>query len=410
VAVLRGRLRTFDALRRPGYRSLWLATVSSSSGFWIHQVVVGWLAYDRTRSPLLTSMVISLDALPALVGSPLMGLLGDAWDRRKLLVLGYGYMAAAVATLATLVFLDLVQGWHLLLFSLFFGLAWVVSDPTRMALVPTLVPRREMVNAFALNSLAFNGTRMAAPALGGVLVAVVGPGVSLLVEVAAYLAACVAAMAMRTAPQSRKPLGLAPLARELRAGLRFAGREPGVLSVLLLGLVPSLLLYPFVPALMPVYAVEVFGVGSRGLGLLVAAMGTGAAVGTIVLASFGDVARKGRLAVAAVLAAGIAAVTFSQSPWIGLALVALTCLGGATSVFFSASSALVQTLAPEAFRGRVAGLYMAGWGLAPLGSLISGLLAQRFGPSWATLGAGLGVLVAVVVVARRFPVLLRPPR
>jgi MFS family permease len=402
-----GRIRTFDSLRHRGYRSLWLATVCSSSAFWFHQVIMGWLAYDRTGSPLLTTLVVSLDALPALVGAPLMGLMGDAWDRKKLLVVSYGYMAAMLGALALLVLLDRVQAWHLLLFSLLFGLSWALADPTRMALIPNLVPRGELVNAFALNSLAFNGTRFAAPALGGILIAVMGPGWSLLVEVGVNFVACAAALSIQGVPPPRRKLQLTSLVRELREGLRYAVREPVVLSVLLLGVVPALLVYPFVAALMPVYAAEVFHVGPRGLGLLFSALGVGAATGTVALASFGDVPRKGRLMLGAILAAGLASIAFSQSPWLGLSLVILVGLGSALSVFFSSSSALVQSLTPDAFRGRVAGLYMMGWGLSPLGSLLSGSIAQRFDPAWATLAAGIAVLLACAAIARRFPALLR---
>lgn len=403
----RGRIRTFDSLRHRGYRSLWLATLCSSSAYWLHQVVMGWLTYDLTHSPLLTTLVVSLDALPALVGAPLMGLMGDAWNRKKLLVVSYGYMAAALTALAILVLLDSIQPWHLLLFSLLFGLSWALADPTRMALIPNLVPRGELVNAFALNSLAFNGTRLASPALGGVLIALIGPGWSLLVEVGANVVACVAALSVQGVPPPRRALHLTSLVPELREGLRYAVREPVVLSILLLGVVPALLVYPFVAALMAVYAAEVFHVGSRGLGLLLSALGVGAVTGTVVLASFGSVPRKGRLMLGAILAVGLASIAFSQSPWLGLSLVILVGLGSALSVFFSASSAVVQSLTPDAFRGRVAGLYMMGWGLSPLGSLLSGLLAQRFGPAWATLAAGIAVLLACAAIARRFPALPR---
>ena len=127
-----------------------------------------------------------MDALPILLAGPIGGVLVDRFDRSKLLALIYGYQAAVTAVFAGIVITGNLEAWHIFAFIFFMGMAWVVSDPARMSLIPNIVPRENLVNAFALNSMAFSVTRLVAPALGGVLIAVTGPGLALALEAALH--------------------------------------------------------------------------------------------------------------------------------------------------------------------------------------------------------------------------------
>ena len=133
------RIHTFDAFRLANYRFMWLATVIFSSGFWLQQVVIGWLAYDVTRSPLLTSIILGLDALPILLGGPLGGIVTDHFDKRKLLVFIYCYQAILLTIFAVVIATDQIVTWHLFGFVFMMGVAWTIHDPARMSLITSIV-------------------------------------------------------------------------------------------------------------------------------------------------------------------------------------------------------------------------------------------------------------------------------
>ena len=153
---------------------MWLATVIFSSGFWLQQIVIGWLAYDVTRSPLLTSIILGLDALPILLGGPLGGIVTDHFDKRKLLVFIYCYQAILLTIFAVIIATDQIVTWHLFGFVFMMGVAWTIRDPARMSLITSIVPKEKLVNAFALNSMAFSIMRLVMPALGGLLLSLIG--------------------------------------------------------------------------------------------------------------------------------------------------------------------------------------------------------------------------------------------
>ena len=288
------RVHTFDSFGYRSYVFLWLATAFSSAGYWLQQVVVGWLAYEITQSAFWTSLALGLDALPILLAGPVGGVLVDNFDRRKMLAFIYGYQAIVTTVFAGIVISGNLEAWHIFAFIFFMGLAWVVSDPARMSLIPNIVPRKNLINAFALSSMAFSVTRLVAPALGGVLIAVAGPGPTLALEAALQICAISVALCLRVAKSDRPSLRLPTVFSELREGVRYVLGEPVLIGLFTLTAMPALLVMPSIQGLMPVYAAEVFHVDAKGLGLLMSAVGAGSTLGTFVLASKGRFRREER--------------------------------------------------------------------------------------------------------------------
>ena len=396
------RVRTFDSFQYGDYVLLWLATAFSSGGFWLQQVIVGWLAYEVTRSALWTSLALGLDALPILFVGPLGGLLVDKFDRRKLMAGIYVYQAAVTSAFAAVVLLGALQTWHIFAFIFFMGLSWVISDPARMSLIPNIVPRERLVNAFALNSMAFSVTRLAAPAVGGLLIAGAGAGYALALEVALQLCAVAAVLPMRVAASQRAALRAKDVFRDLAEGARYVMNQPVMLMLFAFTGLHAVLVMPSIQGLMPVYAAEVFGVDARGLGLLLSAVGAGSTLGTFALASAGDLRAKGAAILASAFAVSIAALAFSVNGLFQTAYANLMLLSAATMVSFSVSGAALQGMVSDEFRGRVSGLYMITWGLYPFGSLASGYLADRLGAPHATQIAGVLLVAAVGFGAWKF--------
>jgi MFS family permease len=390
------KLHTLDSFQSRNYSLLWGATAASSAAFWSQQVVIGWLTYNLTHSPFLTGVVLGLDALPILLVGPLGGMLVDSWTRRRLLVIIYGYQSALTLGFSVLVLIELASVLSIFLYTVLMGLGWVLTDPARMSLIPSLVPRQNLLNAFALNSLAFSVTRLAAPALVGTVLAVSGPAYGLAIEAALLLVALGLASNLRLETAVRPPLRMLSALPRLLEGVRYVRSHRSVLGLICAAAVPSVLGMPFVHGLMPVYAAEVFHRGPVGLGLLMAAIGAGATAGTVLLASFGGAGRRGMLGFCSLLmVAGI--LVFSQNSWFLPALANLMLLSAGMMVFFAVCNATIQSQVPDELRGRVAGLYMLNWGLSPLGSLAAGVLAQHIGAPGATLWAG-AVMAALFLV------------
>lgn len=405
--TVRGRLHTFDSFRYRDYVFLWLATMFSSGGFWLQQVIVGWLTYQVTDSAFWTSVALGLDALPILFVGPVGGLLVDNFDRRKLMAFIYGYQATVTLVFSAVVLTGNLQAWHIFAFIFFMGLAWVVSDPARMSLIPNIVPREGLVNAFALNSMAFSITRLATPVVGGVLIAVAEAGPALLVEAALQVGAVIAAFSLRVVTVPKPRMSLASVRDGLLEGIRYVLDTPLLLGLFALTALPAMLIMPSVNGLMPVYAAEVFGVDAKGLGLLVSAFGAGSTIGTFALASMGDIKAKGIALMCGVTITASATILFSVNSFFPTAYLNLMVVSAAMMVFFSVTSAVVQSTVPDEFRGRVTGLYMITWGLFPLGSLLAGWLAENLGVQHATQITSGIMLLLLAFAAWRFRSLWR---
>ena len=404
---VRGRLHTFDSFRYRDYIFIWLATMFSSGGFWLQQVIVGWLTYEVTDSAFWTSVALGLDALPILFVGPVGGLLVDNFDRRKLMAFIYCYQATVTLVFSAVVLTGNLQAWHIFAFIFFMGLAWVVTDPARMSLISNIVPRENLVNAFALNSMAFSVTRLATPAVGGVLIAVAGAGPALLVQAAFQIGAVCAALTLRVVTIPKPRMNLASVREGLLEGVRYVLNTPLLLGLFALNAMPAMLIMPSVNGLMPVYAAEVFEVDARGLGLLVSAFGAGSTLGTFALASLGDIKAKGIALICGIVVTAITTLLFSVNTFFPTAYLNLMIISAAMMMYFSVTSAVVQGTVPDEYRGRVTGLYMITWGLFPLGSLLAGWLAENLGVQHATQITSGIMLLLLAFAAWRFRSLWR---
>lgn len=393
------RVRTFDSFRHVDYRLVWGGTLLSSGGFWVQQVIVGWLTYNLTESAFLTSLALGVDTIPILLVGPFGGVLADRWDRRKLLVIVYLYQTLLTLGFSALVFTNNVDSWHIFAFIVMMGASWVVIDPARMSMIPRIVPRENLVNAFALNGLAFNGSRLFAPGIAGGLLVVAGAGPALLFEAGLQATAVILALAIKIRSTESRGGGLASAVGDVREAIVYVWSNPLTRSLFLVGMVPALLMMPFVQGLMPVYTAEVFGVGASGLGLLMSTFGAGATVGALTMATLGDVRRKGLLVLLSIAIMGAAMLVFSRNTNYVLAFPIILVISLAIATFFTSLTATLQGAIDDRFRGRVSALYMFTWGIFPIGSLLAGTLADSYGPRSATLVGGTAILITITALA-----------
>ena len=388
-------IHTLDAFRYRNYRFLWASVLWVSSGYGLQQVVIGWLIYDITRSAFLTSITLGLEAIPLLLAGPLGGFLADVFDRRKLIVGTYLYQGSLVMAFGLVVLLWKVGPLAIFAFVVLAGFSWVTSEPARSSIIANTVPKEGLINAFALSVLGFGGTRLVVPAIGGVLLAVYGPGTALVSQACLIFAAAACASMIRLRDETRERPQLSQVITGLLEGVAYVRHNRVVLALLIFGLTSPLILFPFVIGLMPVYAAEVYDVGPRGLGLLISGTGLGMVSGTIIMASIGDPRAKGKLIIGAVVLSAVGMAAYSQAHWF-FAIVIF--LGVSTPVLYTTIQATIQSIIPDYLRGRISGLTLMTWGALPVGSLMAGALAQTLGVQSATLVGAL--LLAAMLPAQ----------
>jgi len=396
--------QVFSSLRFRSFRFLWFSTLFASAGNWIQQITLGWLAYDLTQSAFLTAVSQGLRAVPFLVASPLGGVIADRVDRRKLLIATQGFLAVSSVAFALIVLSGALHIWHLMVFSFATGCAWAFNNPVRQALVFNTVPRATLANAIALNSSAFNATRVLGPVTGGLLIGMFGAGTNFLIQALAYVLVCVMVLGVRV-----NPLAEAEGGRKRRSvagttldGFAFVRRDRTIMGLILLALIPTVFLMPFTNSLMPVFAAEQLGIGPKGLGVLISAFGVGALIGTLSLAVVTSPRAHSMIQVTAAVTSGVFLIALAETRLMALALPLIVIIGGAQMLYNATNQTILQSIVPDEYRGRVMGIYMLNFGFVPLGSTAGGLVADRFGLPIAMIGGGVITVTLILVVAFRF--------
>jgi MFS family permease len=359
------------------------------------------MVYDMTESGALLGAVASMQAIPFFFAAPLAGAVTDRLDRRLLFLITLVALLLVVLPMSIITLAGLVEVWHLFVFSLVSGVIWAFNNPTRQSLVPNLVPKEDLLNAYSLNAAAFQSMAIIGPAIGGFMIAWFGAGGNFLLQCGAIIAVIGAVMMMRVPPRPAASNQTSIMAN-MAEGFRYVHGHKVVFGLVLIGIIPSLLTMPL-RSLMPIFAVDILEIGSEGLGIMLAMSGAGALVGAIFLASMGNMRQKGLLMLGAIALTGFALMAFSQSRWLAVSLTVLLFQGLGEMSYWSANNTVLQTVVPDELRGRVTSIYMLTWGVAPLGTLTAGALADLMGaPATITL-MGAATAAFAFIAAFRMP-------
>ena len=399
----RFRLGTFSSLRHLNFRYLWLGTLCMSGGQWIQQVTLGWLLYDLTGSSVLLGLLNGLRAVPFLVARPIAGVAADRMDRKKLILVTQYALIMTTVAMGLLVASGFLEVWHLFAFTLVTGVAWAFVDPVRQTLVPALVPREDLMNAVALNSAAFNLTKIIGPSLGGILIVFSGAAGNFFVQSVAYLGVLASIYWMSippTPPEARRSSAIA----NLKEGLAYVWSNPLVFALMATALVPRIFAVPY-QTLMPVFQKDVLKVGPEGLGVLLAAPGLGAMVAGLMLATLANrVRRQGVVMLVSLVSLGIVMNLFSWTDSFPMAILALIAIGGCQVFYMATTNTMLQVIVPDHLRGRVMSIYALDRGLMPVGALMAGVSAHVIGAPATVSYMGLVVSLLAILVAWRAPV------
>lgn len=388
----------FRSLRYRDFAYFWTGNFLSNIGTWMQNLALGWQILLITNSPFLLGLNGFLGSVPALVFSLPGGAIADRLSRRKLMLSTQTSMAALALILGLLTSFHVVKINEILLISFLTGLAGALNSPAYQALVPDLVPRDDLVNAIGLNSAQFNMSRAIGPTLAGVALGTLGVAGCYYLNSLSFFALIVALLVLHLAPR-RIERGPGMLSAVLD-GLRFVNRYRSLVILLSVPSFLSLFGLPFT-VLMPVFARDLLHVGASGLGYLMAGAGIGAVISALTLAAQRTAAGRGGLIMlsAAVFSLALILLGHAYSFWWSFVLLAVL---GATMVgALALTNTMLQIVSPPELRGRIMSLYVfAAMGLAPLGSLWVGSVAERLGTRFAlTFGGGVCLVYFSIVLA-----------
>jgi MFS family permease len=398
--------KTFSSLRHANYRYLWFGTVFMSGGQWIQQVTLGWLVYDLAGSAVLLGVLNGLRALPFLIASPIAGVAADRMDRRRLVLCSESLLVIASIAMGALVAAGLLEVWHLFVFTAVTGISWAFIDPIRQSMVPMLVPKQDLMNAVALNSAAFNMTKVIGPSLGGILIVAFGVSGNFFIQGLTYAGVLVFVYWM-VVPATPAQARLASPLANLKEGLAYVWSNPIVFALMSAALVPRIFAMPF-QTLMPVFQKDVLQVGPEGLGMLLAAPGLGALLAGLTLATLSSrIRRQGIFMLASLVMLGIMMNLFSWSTSFPVAITALIGEGAFQIFYMATTNTMLQLIVPDHLRGRVMSIYALDRGLMPVGSLLAGISAHYIGAPATVSLMGATVIVLALLVAWLAPVVRR---
>ena len=400
-----GASRLTRALRHRNYRLFFGGQSVSLVGTWITRVATSWLVYRLTGSELLLGLVGFCGQIPTLLLAPLAGVLVDRWQRHRILLVTQVLSMLQSFLLGALTFAGAIRVWHVLVLQIAQGLINAFDTPARQAFVVEMVAdRSDLANAIALNSSMVNGSRVIGPSIGGAIIAAVGEAWCFTIDGISYLFVIASLLAMRL-PKALPRVPGADLLGELRTGFAYVVASVPIRTALILLAIVSAMGMPYT-VLMPVIAAGVLHGGPSTLGLLMTATGVGALGGTLYLASRPSVVGLGRVIMLATILFGASLIAFSASRTLWLSLILLPLVGAGFMVQMAATNTVLQTIVDDRFRGRVMAFYtMAFLGTAPLGSLLAGVLADRFGAAVTIAIGGASCLFAAIWFGTKLPLL-----
>jgi MFS family permease len=394
--------RIAGALTHHDFRLVWFAALGSTIGTWMQKFAQSLLVYQLTASTFYLGLDEFLSQLPILMLMLIGGVIADRYDRRRLLTWSQYAQAFSAFALAALVFWDYVTIWHVFALSFVSGCAQAFGGPAYQSLIPSLVPRRELPNAIALNSTQFNLSRVLGPMGGTAVLLWLGMAACFFLNGLSFFFVVIALALIRTTPPV--PTGeRRAIVDELKSGLDYVRHQRLILTLTVLVTIGTFLAMPLI-TMLPAFAHTVLadagGTPETRLSFLMACQGLGAITGALLIGTIGRFRHMGRtlLGVQALMGLLIALFALSRTP--ALSYLLIFFCGIAFMALFSMSFSIVQLSVPEHLRGRVVSIYMvAARGGGPLGALAAGYVADLYSAPAAIVTNGVLLVLVTAVVA-----------
>lgn len=376
----------------------YVSTMSMSlMGMWIRVTAMGFLVYEITEDPFLLGLIGVIQGAPQLVCAPIAGAYLDRVDRRKVLIAVQATILLNMVFLTWLVMTERVNFAWLAVIAVIVGICASFDWPARLSIMPTLVTRRELPSAVALNSAAFNAARVVGPALSGWIIAILGMAASFFISgisvVPFLLVLFTLAASMPTAPP--RETSLEKPFSSLIDGYRYIWRHETIRTLIMNDLFPIIIGMSYM-AMTPAIARDVLNLGPEGLGMLMTAAGIGSLAGTLSVTRLNNLPNRGRMVLWGMASFGTLIMIYGLSSIYLFSLVAIAFVGLGYGIASTMNDTLIQLNVDEKYRGRVMAAYSTIWGMSPAGGLLAGAMANVVGLQWAVALNGLIVLLYVV--------------
>jgi MFS family permease len=405
--------RTLVAFTYRDFKVQWIGACTSSIGTWMQIVAQNWLVVSLTDSPFYLGLDAFLQQLPIILFSLIGGVFADRYDRRRTLMLSQVVQMSTSAALAILMYFQAVQIWQILALSFVTGCAQAFGGPAYQSLIPSLVDKKDLPNAVALNSIQFNVARVLGPLAFGVILAgfqKYGYSEPQAMNACFALNALSFVVVINTLMMLRvkhiPPATSGKMQDELKIGLSYVRHHSSLAALIVLAAATTFLGFALLTFL-PIFAKQIFHQGANTFSHLMAFSGAGSIVGALIVAWLGKFPKMGWTALIVQAIYGLLIIAFAVSRVLWLSDILLFLTGAALMVVFSTVTSLVQMIAPNEMRGRVMSIYMLAFrGGMPLGSLVSGYLATFIGaPMVIGINGGLLIVVAIYFLSRNHGVL-----
>lgn len=390
------------ALRHRDFRLLWLGQIVSLTGTMMQNAAILWHVSEVHQSPVALGLVGLVRVLPIVGFSFVSGMVADRYDRRKIMFVTQIGMGGGALLLGWLAFAKVEALWPIYLLAAASAAFSAFDLPARQALIPAIVPRADLSNAFSVNATLWQAAAIVGPALAGFIIAASGLHWAYWINALSFVAVLIALALMRiksaVAVENRPPINLAAALE----GLQFVRKTPIVLSSMLLDFFATF--FSSATALLPIYAKDILYVGPRGYGLLASAEASGALITGLILTFIPRIPRQGRTLVIAVIGYGLSTILFGFSTTFPLAFLALAGVGASDTVSMVIRNTIRQLHTPDHIRGRMVSVNMIFFMGGPqLGELEAGLLAGWLGTPFSVISGGIGGLIALFWVVRQWP-------
>lgn len=396
----------YTALRVPDFRWLWIGSLASSFAMNMQIIARGWLVYDLTASAMDLAWVTLSFMLPQVVFSLWGGVAADRFRKKRIIVMAQALNCVATVLMAVIILAEKITFWDFIWFGVFNGTVLAMSMPARQAFVPELIPERLIFTAMALNTTSWNLSRILGPALAGFLIAWVaagdtsshyGVGIVFLMIAALYFTSAVTMLLIEQNGNIKEPDDKSPL-HDVVDGLKYVWANPPVFGLILLSIVPFLFGMPL-NTLLPAFNEDVLGGGPDDLGLLMSSMGVGAILGSLMLASMGDLRNKGLWLISTCVGWGAFTAAFGSAQVMWLAVLLVGAIGWLSAWNMSLNRGLLQMQVVGHMRGRILSIDIMSHGLMPIGVIPISLIAERYGIGVALEAAGVVFVLVVLGLA-----------
>lgn len=389
---------TFKSLSIRNFRLYFTGQAISLLGTWMQRVAQAWLVLELTGSGTAVGTVTAFQFLPILLLAPMGGLIADRHDKRRILYFSQSLAGLSAIGLGVAVLTGAVELWIVYVSAGALGISAAFDTPARQTFVEEMVGRSQLTNAVSLNSTLVNAARIVGPAIAGFLIVGVGIGWCFIINGLSYISLIVALLVMDSS-QLNPPTISARSPRQLRDGFRYAMRTPEVRTPLILLAVAGLFIYEY-QVILPLFARFTFGGDAQTFAAMTSAMGIGAVVGGLLVASKtnqspASLARTG-------LVFGALQLIVAVAPTLWLAYASLAIVGGASVTFIALGNSTLQLTSQPAMRGRVMGIYVvAFFGTTPVGAPLMGWFGEHLGPRYALALGGVALIGAALYALPR---------